>query len=442
MSQSMLLPTNLTRRAMIGQSAALAAPAFALPYLIPAGVLAAPGKPGANDRIGVGYVGVGRRAQQLMKLPAEAQMVAVSDIYRDRAEKVAAAHKCRAYTDYRKLLESKDIDAVVVATPDHWHALPSIHACQAGKDVYCEKPLTLTIVEGRRMVEAARKYERVVQTGSQQRSMAANRTACELIRNGRIGKIQRVIGFNYPSPWNCALRGGRAPAGLDWDTWCGPTELRPFNQDIFTPRASPGWISFRAYSGGEMTGWGAHGLDQVQWALGTDESGPLEIWTEGSQFDPPTYALPESRRRGDTAGSHPTVKFRYAGGIILELANGPHGGAVFIGEHGKITIDRGKCKVEPEELAHQPAKETDVRLYVSDHHLQNWIDCIKSRKRPVADVEIGHRTATVCHLGNIARWTGRRLHWDPKKELFRGDDAANALLQRPRRKPFQLPEIA
>jgi predicted dehydrogenase len=230
------------------------------------------------------------------------------------------------------------------------------------------------------------------------------------------------------------------PQRLDWDAWCGATELRPYHQDLYTPRANPGWISFRDYSGGEMTGWGAHGLDQVQWALGMDDSGPVEVWTEGEPFQPPVYSAPASQKAGDLTCSQPAVFFRYASGAVLKLADGPPGGAIFIGDRGKITIDRGRFVAEPTELANDPLTDTDVRLYVSNDHLQNWIDCIKSREKPIADVEIGHRSATVCHLGNIARWVGRRLQWDPQQETFVGDDEANRLLDRERRSPYQLPD--
>jgi hypothetical protein len=189
-----------------------------------------------------------------------------------------------------------------------------------------------------------------------------------------------------------------------------------------------------------MTGWGAHGLDQVQWALGMDESGPIEVWTDGEPFRPPVYAASASRKNGDVACSQPSVFYRYACGAVLKLADGPPGGAIFVGDRGKITIDRGRFSAEPAELAKEPLADTDVRLYVSNHHLQNWIDCIKSREMPVADVEIGHRSATVCHLGNIARWVGRKLRWDPKQEVFIGDSEANRLLDRTRRKPYELPD--
>ena len=429
-----------TRRGFLKRCAVtgigLAAPSF-----VPSHVLASDERPGANDRIGVGYIGVGRRGQQLMGLPKEARIVAVSDVYRDRAESVAAGRRCRAYTDYRKMLEATDVDAVIVATPDHWHTLPCIHACQAGKDIYCEKPLTLTIHEGQLLVQAVRKYGRVLQTGSQQRSMAANRRGCELVRNNRIGRVHTVIGYNYPSPWNCALPEQPVPQGLDWDRWCGQTQVVPYHKDIFAPRARPGWISFRPWSGGEMTGWGAHGLDQIQWALGTDRTGPVEIWTEGAPFNPPTYEEPGPISQGNAICSRPLVRFRYANGVVLKLDDrAPRGGAVFLGEKGRVTITRGRYTIEPKELDEEPFQDTDLRLYVSNDHMQNWIDCIKTRRLPVADVEIGHRSATLCHLGNIARWLNRPLRWDPVKEVFPGDDEANALCRRPQRKPYALPE--
>ncbi len=431
--------SRLGRRRFLKQSAA-AALAVAAPWWIPSGVLASAGRPGANDRVGIGYIGMGRRARQLMNLPPQGQIVAVADVYLPRAEEIAGQHHGRAYQDYRKLLDQADVEAVIVATPDHWRALACIHACQAGKDIYGEKPMTLTIREGRLMVEAVRKYQRVFQTGSQQRSMAANRRGCELVRNGRIGKIHTVIASNYPSPWECGLPGQPLPPGLDWDMWCGPTQPVPFHQDLFTPRANPGWISFRPYSGGEVTGWGAHGLDQVQWALGMDDSGPVEVWTEGPKFDPPTYSRPESRDRGNQLCRQPIVHFRYADGTLMRFGEGPGGGAIFLGPKGKITIDRGKFTCDPPELAEAPIGEGEIRLAQSDNHMHNWFECINSRQRPIADVEIGHRSASVCHLANIARWLGRRLRWDPQAERFPDDEEANTYLDRPRRRPYQLPE--
>jgi predicted dehydrogenase len=383
--------TIFTRRSFLRTAAAAAGSAVAMPYLIPSGLLAARGRPGPNDRIGVAGIGVGRQGSGVVASAAkQARLVGVADVNLPRAKEFAAKYKVESYLDYRKLLERKDVDAIITATPEHWRALICIHACQAGKDIYAEKPMTLTIREGRLMAQAARKYQRVFQTGSMQRSMPANRAGCEMVRNGRIGKISKVIAFNYPSPWECALTAQPVPAGLDWDLWCGPNPLVPYHLDLYTPRADPGWISFRPYSGGEMTGWGAHGFDQIQWALGMDESGPIEVWTEGPKFDPPTYKEPEPRERGDRLCGTPKVFFRYAGDIVVELTNkGPHGGGIFIGEKGTITIDRGVCKCDRPEIANEIK---DAKRFDSvGHHLTNWLDCIKTREKPVCDVEIGHR---------------------------------------------------
>jgi predicted dehydrogenase len=433
----------LSRRRLLQQGVAWTAGVVALPLFVPGGVLGATNRPGANDRIGIGYIGVGRRGQQLMGLPKEAQIVAVADVNRPRAEEVAKKRQCRPYQEYRKLLECKDIDAVFVATPDHWHVLASIHACQAGKDVYCEKPLSLCIREGRRLVEAVRKYARVLQTGSQRRSMQGHRLGCELVRNGLAGKIHTVRIQNYPSPWECRFPGQPVPAGLDWDTWCGQTEPVPYHSDIYISRSKPGWISFRPYSGGEMSGTGAHGFDQIQWALDMDHTGPVEVWCEGERLRPLTYTAPESLGRGNQWTSHGhRVRFRYANGIEVQLEEGePAAGAVFIGDEGKIRIGNNTVDSNPVEIAKHPPSDMKLRVPVSDNHIQNWFDCIKSRGRPIADVEIGHRSAVICHLANIARWVGRRLQWDPQRELFVNDEEANGYLERPMRKPFQLPEV-
>ncbi len=443
MSRSQKQELKLSRRQFLHGTTVSAAVGVAAPYVIPSGLLAAEGRPGPNDKIGLAGIGVGRQGGGVFRAAAankDTRVVAVADVNLPRAEQNAKAFNAVPFQDYRKLLERKDIDALTTATPDHWRALVCIHACQAGVDIYGEKPMTLTIREGRLMTQAVRKYGRVFQTGSQQRSSAAGRFGCELVRNGRIGKIHTVIGHNYPSPWQCGFSAQPVPQGLDWDMWCGPTPLVPYHGDLYSPRARPGWISFRPYSGGEMTGWGAHGLDQVQWALGMDESGPLEIWTEGEKFDPPTYTEPEGRGPGEKACRTPMIFYRYAGGITFKLDNGNPGGAIFIGDKGKIEIFRGRVTSNPAEIVKEPTRDDEIHLYKSDNHMQNWIDCIKSRERPIADVEIGHRSTTVAHLGNIARLLGRKLRWDPAKEVFPDDDEANTYIDRPRRKPYQLPE--
>jgi predicted dehydrogenase len=459
---------KISRRTFVRRSLVCGAAVAAAPYFVPSHVF------GANEKIGVAVIGPGRQGGGLLAAAGgskEARIVAIADVNLVRAREKAAKYKAEVYQDYRKMLERKDFEAVITATPEQWRALTCIHSCQAGKDIYAEKPMTLTIHEGRLMVEAARKYNRVFQCGSQQRSQFQNHYGCKLVRDGAIGKITKIIAYNYESPWECGLPAQPVPAELDWDMWCGPTQPVPYNDDLYKPRAKPGWLSFRPYSGGEMTGWGAHGFDQIQCAMGMDESGPVEVWVEGDKFNPPTYTEAESSSRGNKLCCVPRVFFCYANGAVMELADGPHGGGIFIGEKGKVTIDRGKCVSDPPELAtdflkksleeekekaksrkgtvgdptpppsplgEKAAKKPEPIPAINGGHMQNWFDCIRSREKPIADVEIGHRSATVCHMGNIARWTGKKLKWDPVKEQF--DDAdANKYLDRERRKGYELP---
>lgn len=381
---------------------------------------------GANDTVRMGIIGPGRRGRQLMgdfSRLDNVKFVAISDPNESRLAQVADGTDWRMYTDFREMLDQPDIDAVIVATPDHWHALHSIYACMAEKDVYVEKPMTLTVVEGRRMVEAARKYDRVVQCGSQQRSDATSRTGCELVRNQALGKVKVVHGANYPSPWDQPMIGQSVPDDLDWDAWLGPAPWRPYHKDLYTPRARPGWISFVDFSGGEVTGWGAHGLDMIQWALGTDETGPVEISTEGN---------PRQLDR--------VVVMKYDNGVELRMDDkGPQGGGLFVCEHGSIRVDRGYYKADTD--VDVDSVTIHEALEVSNNHQQNFIDCVRSRQRPICDVEIGHRSSTLCHLMNIARWAARPLMWDPETETFEGDPDANMYLDRPRRDPWQLPKL-
>ena len=433
---------QLTRRGFLKSGTVLIGTGVAAPYVIPSGVLAGPQKPGANGRISIGMIGCGRRTHQLLGelrrvtgQGGDARIVAVSDVWPKKSHEWIAAYekdmpekggKYGVHLDYRELLDRGDVDAVVITTCDHWHALPAVHACQAGKDVYGEKPLSLTIREGRVMVDAVRKYKRVFQTGTQQRSYLRNRQGCELVRNGRLGRIKEVVCTNYESSRPAAeheLREEPVPEGMDWDRWCGQTVRVPFSMNRYLTYEKPGWQRIREHSGGLLTNWGAHGLDMVQWALGTDDTGPVEVEPHGSEFNS-------------------KLTFRYASGILLKLATDSSvlGGGHFIGSEGEMFMTRGKFNTVPIAISKEELTGKDTRLYKSDNHMQNWLDCIKSRKRCAADVEIGHRTATVCHLGGIARRLGRKLRWDPEREVFIGDDEANALLDRPQRKPYQLPD--
>lgn len=426
-------------------------------------------KRGPNEQIGVGIIGCGRRNGQLAigkggqgEQPDYARIVAVADFNMRRAEEWAKHYRCPAFQDYRKLLDRKDVDVVIYATPEHWHYLPCIHAAQAGKDIYGEQPLSHTIREGRVMADAVRKHKRVFQTGEQQRSHPKTRKAVELILNGRIGKIQSIVAYNYPSPYECDFPAQPIPEGLDWDRWCGPNEVVPYHTELYLSRipyereatfpalpaekytVGPGWMSFRPYSGGELANWGCHGLSMVQWALGMDKSGPVEVWVDPAEkMEKIVYDTPETRDRGDAACSKTIINYKYANGVVLTLSSlNPRlgGGATFIGDKGRITIFRGGYECEPKDLDKEPLPANAVHVYKSDNHMQNFFDCVVSREDPIMNIENGHRVATLCHLGNIARWLGRPLKWDPEKEIFPGDTEANQYLDSPKRQGYELPK--
>jgi predicted dehydrogenase len=393
-----------------------------------------------SEFIRVGFIGCGGQGNSNLGALLK-NAVAVCDVDKSRLQKAkgrvekATGCTCAAYGDYRRLLEDKSIDAVLISTPDHWHALPTIHACQAGKDVYCEKPLSLTIVEGRAMVKAARRYKRIVQTGSQQRSDPKFRLACELVRSGRIGQVKSIqVGIakvNFPGPETSKLTGppvvpdSEPPPELDYDMWLGPAPWRPYNR----LRVHYNFRFFWDYSGGQMTNWGAHHLDIAQWGLGTDNTGPVEIEGQASFNKGHWYEIPESCE----------ITYKYANGVTVLCSDKIKMGARFEGEKGVIYVNRGVLESEPETLVEEPLTDQDVHLYVSKSHHQNWLECIKSRTPPICDVEIGHRSATVCHLGNIAIRTGHKIMWDPKKEKIAGDTEAARMLGRPYRAPWKLP---
>jgi len=324
------------------------------------------------------------------------------------------------YHDYRRILDRKDVDTMIVATPDHWHSIIATQTCQAGKDIYCEKPLSLTINQGREMVRAARENNTVFQVGSQQRSDAKFRHACECVRSGRIGKIKEVIVQVGGAPQTEPVPDEPIPPSLDWDFWLGPAPYVPFNPE----RARVNFRWFFDYSGGMVTDWGAHHLDIAQWGLGMERHGPRFIEGKG-ETKPGMY---------ETFTSF-DITYTYENGIPVHFRNGDHG-VTFIGEKGEIWVKRGEIKSTPEEIIKEPIQSDEVHLYKSDNHMKNWVECLKTRKQPVADVEIGHRSVTVCHLGNIACKLGRKLEWDPTNELFVNDNEANDHLDRPMREPY------
>ncbi|MCA9101741.1 MAG: Gfo/Idh/MocA family oxidoreductase [Planctomycetales bacterium] len=417
-----------SRRTFLRHTAAGAA-LVAVPTFVPARILGREaGAAPASETILVGVIGTGGRARQLMdQLPETARIVAIADCYEKRMAETLAEKGTdwRTYRDYRRMFDAEQLDAVVIATPDHGRSLPCIRACQAGLDVYAEKPLTAYIREGRAVVDAARRHGTVFQVGTQQRTMEINDYCCHLVRSGGIGELKVVQAVNYTGPTRYeGLPEQPVPEGDDWDMWCGPTELRPFHPDL-----QFGWMRWRAYSGGEMTNWGAHGVDQIQWALGKSDTGPRELWPV-------------------TPGPNGKVSMRYDDGTLVrfELEGGPMGGAIFTGSDAKIEINRNKFTTNPPDFA-ADAPDPAVREkwegpgWTARPHLANWLQCIKTRERPNADVEIGHRSISVCHLVNITRELGRKLTWNPETEQFEGDDEANRLVDRPRRAGYELPTV-
>lgn len=442
---SKLSSRNISRRRFL-QTTAAASAVFAAPFIVPQRAF------GANGRVTLGFVGVKNRGMQNMdgfsvigsgagKRGADCAAVCDvdSNVFASAVKRVEeAGNKPSVFGDYRQLLERKDIDAVVLSVPDHWHAKMAIDACRAGKDVYCEKPLTLFIEEGRKMVDVARQTGRVVQTGSQQRSDNRFRLACELARNGKLGKLQTVlVGIpkpNYLSPVDkkdtTAAQDSDPPAELNYDLWLGPAPQRPYNVN----RVHYKFRFFWDYSGGQMTNFGAHHLDIAQWGLGMDASGPVAI--EGTATFPKEKNLCEVT---DTC----RITYTYANGVTVVLGQQQKDipdSVTFIGDKGKVYVTRSKIEATPKELLDSQFASTDTRLEVSPNHYQNFLDCIKSRAKPIADVEIGHRTATVCHLGNMAVRLGRKIQWDPVKEQIVGDAdaAASPMFTRPYRSPWTL----
>ncbi|MGD0538705.1 MAG: Gfo/Idh/MocA family oxidoreductase [Verrucomicrobiota bacterium] len=426
---------SISRRRFLARAAVAGA---AAPFLLPSNVWTARGASGPNNRLTLGYIGTGKQGRFLMDcfLPHESvQVVALAEVdttrrefHKKKAEDFYSTKQDKdfkgitAYKDFRELIARKDIDAVVIAAPDHWHAYISIAAAQSGKDIYCEKPLSLTIHEARAMVDAARKYERVFQTGSMQRSSSEFWKACTLVRNGAIGKIKEVyVSVGGPSR-PCDLPEEKMEPGLDWDMWLGQAPLRPYNS-ILSPRGVhdnfPDWRNYREYSGGAMTDWGAHHFDIAQWGLGMDDSGPVEILPpDGKDVKRLTY--------------------KYANGVVMYHGGleGYNFGVVFVGENGKVCVDRGKFKAEPESVAAVKPDELPVKLYRSNNHYKDFLDRVKDRKKPICDVEIGARSATVCHLGNLAYWNKTVLKWNPKTEQFGGGAGNNEWKDRVKRAPW------
>jgi predicted dehydrogenase len=430
----------MSRRSFLKKGAATTLGALAVPALLPSAAWGAAGGVAPSERITLGIIGLGMLGTTT-HLPAflgnpDVQIVAACDVERKRlleAQSMTDAHytaqtdrgsykSCAVYGDFRELLARDDIDAVVIVTPDHWHAAISVAAAKAGKDIYCEKPMSHDIAEGRVVADVMRRYGRIYQTGSQQRSEYDGmfRRAVELVQAGAIGELKSIdVGVNSAPHMDYDLAAEPLPDGLDWDMWLGPAPYRPYNA-VLCPMVNngwPAWRNYREFGSGYISDMGAHHFDIAQWAMGMDDSGPVEI-------TPPNGK--------DIAH----LTFRYANGVTMH-----DGGAtdnIYHGTEGKIYVSRDAIRTEPEGILETRIKSDGPQYNRGMGHREDWIQCIKTRQRPIADAEIGHRSATICHLAVMAYRLDRPLQWDPQAESFINDDEANRLRSRPMRSPWHL----
>jgi predicted dehydrogenase len=449
---------NQTRRGFLKSTMLGGVGALALPNLLPSHIWAADAKP--NSRLTVGFIGMGTQSRGLLGafLGQHAQVVAVCDVdttrreaAKQRVDEFYAAQKstgvkladCAAYNDFRDLIARRDIDAVCIATPDHWHAIITLAALRAGKDVYCEKPLTHNIHEAIEVMNAVRENKRVLQTGSMQRSMSEFRVACELVRNGVIGKIQSVeCSFGDP-PIPCDLPEEQLEPGLDWDLWLGPAPVRPYNS-ILSPRGIhkgfPRWRNYSEFGGGMVTDWGAHHLDIAQWGLGMDASGPVQVLPPGN------------------AGDKNGATLVYASGITVKHA--PGFGVDFVGAEGRVRVNRGKFifersgktiasykgqEDEDTSLKEQVRiaregylKDAKVKLYHSENHVSDFLKCVQSRQAPITNEQIGGRSVICCHLMNLAYAHQQEIGWNPEKLAFAKSSGDPKWLTRDYRSPWKV----
>lgn len=436
MQQKRATPRPVSRRQFLKNTAIVSAGVF----IVPRHVLGGKGYIAPSDQVTLGFIGTGRQGIGLANPfldTGEAKIIAACDVYAAKlkaftdkvnawyAAKAAQSNYtgCTPFIDFRELLQRKDIDAVVIASPDHWHAVHVVRAAKAGKDIYCEKPLSLTIKEGKAMVRAVRKHKRVFQTGSMQRSWPEFRQAVNLVRNGYIGEIKTVkvsVG-GPPEPYN--LPAEAIPEGLDWKFWLGPNYDAPYNNALAPLPGADFWARwryFKGFGGGGLSDWGAHMFDIAQWALDMDGSGPVKI-------TPPDGSAIRF------------LTFEYSNGITMTHENFGISNAVrFIGSKGQIDVQRRKLETTPVELKDHVFGANEKLVYHSENHYKDWLQAIKTRKQPICDIETGHRTATVCNLGNIAYELKRPLAWDSEKEKFVDDAAANKLRGRKMRKPWRV----
>ena len=393
-----------------------------------------------SDQINIGFIGTGKQARESLLPPFadRARIIAICDVdqtklklFQSKAEALYAKRGLAAkgmtlYGDFRELLQNKEVDGVVIATPDHWHAINLIEAAKAGKDIYCEKPFSHSIQEGRIMVDAVKKYQRVCQVGSMQRSFHNFWHAAQVVRNGFLGDIDLIRVYTggtysvFPQP--CNLPDQLCPETLNWDMWIGPARYRAYHEELAPSLKNDIWAKwrmYRDYGNGNIGDWGAHMFDIIQWALDKDNSGPVAVMPSGKDYGHLSYLYDNGTR------------------VVFEDFHRGRG-VQFIGSKGTLTITREFYETTPTELKDYVFADREKTLYESTDHYTNWLECMKSRKDPVATAEIGHRTATVGHLSIIANRLKRTLRWDPKSEQFIGDEEANQLAKAYVRKPWSL----
>jgi predicted dehydrogenase len=451
---------SLTRRKFLTSALKASVAIAAFPSIVPASVF---GKHAPSNRINIGAIGTGR-ISRIHDLPGvwkydQARIIAVCDLDSRRVDAAKALINdyytkkngqpydgIRGYNDHQELLRNKDVDAVIISTPDHWHALAAIHAVRAGKDVYLQKPASLTIAEGRTMADTVKKSGRIFQVGSQQRSSTQFRYAAELVRNGRIGDLKTVYVGLPGDPSGDVEQEMPVPPNLNYDAWLGSTPLVYYTEKRVHPQAGfdrPGWLRCEQFGAGMITGWGAHHIDSAHWAMDTEYTGPVEVW---GHADFPTKGL------WDVHGIFRTEAL-YANGVHMVVSNELPNGIKFEGNKGWIFVTRGDYRVTasdpvPDAGGVKPLDASDpaiiksvigpneTHLYVSDDHHGNWLDSIGTRHAPITNAEIAHRACSTCLIHHIVMKLKRKVYWDPATERFKNDDEANSLLSRPQRQPY------
>jgi predicted dehydrogenase len=438
------LPNRLPRRRFLTTLATAAT----APHLIPSGVLARQGRPGANDRLTVGHIGIGGMGGAHLSISLDfhkAGWLNIAAVCEADASRLAAAAKrvgngCQTFRDYRELLQRRDVDAVIIASPDHWHALQTVHACQAGKHVYVEKPASCTVAEGQAMVAAARQHQRVVQVGSQARSAEPAHQVCTYLRNGMLGKVRRVTCWHTPNPAGGPTREAPPPPELDWNLWLGPLRWRPYVPGAYHPGQFR-WIM--ESGGGVIRDRGAHVMSVILWCLDADDQTPVTIEATG---DPRPKGIWDCPPRMKVVYTFQNPDWE----LVWEQPGDVRGeggfGMVFYGDGDALAVSRDGTRIPAAEKVRRfkvPAGGVQVYRMAkhedyNKNHKEDWLQAIREGKKPCMDIEVAHRVANLCNLGNLSYILGRKLRWDGRKEQFVGDDEANRWLGRTQRAPFTL----